>query len=63
MLDDAEISRFKRNLDCVGRDCDWHEDRDGVAWCEVCGSGYLPSARSFLQRYYEKVDANRQSPV
>lgn len=48
MIDPEEIGRFKANLDCRSEDCDWHEDKNGTAWCEVCGSGYLASARVFL---------------
>ena len=50
MLEAAEIARFKISLDCSSPLCDWYEDKDGVAWCEVCGSGFLPSARVFLRR-------------
>jgi hypothetical protein len=53
-IDDAEIARFRDNLDCHLPDCDWHEDRSGAAWCEVCGSGYLPSARAFLAKLYAR---------
>lgn len=55
MLEEVEIARLKANLDCRSADCDWHEDKNGTAWCEVCGSGYLSSARAFLRRYYERT--------
>lgn len=57
MLDEAEIARFRDNLDCPMplEDCDWHEDKDGAAWCHCCNSGYLPSARELLRRLYERT--------
>jgi hypothetical protein len=55
VIDPEEVARFRDNLDCRSADCDWYEDRNGVAWCEVCGSGYLPSARDFLRRYYARM--------
>lgn len=51
MLEEAEIARLKANLDCRSADCDWHEDKNGTAWCEVCGSGYLSSARDLLRQH------------
>jgi len=64
MLTTQEIARFRDNLDCHLKDCDWHEDKDGAAWCEVCGSGFLPSARGFLKRLYERTGPPRaRTPV
>jgi hypothetical protein len=57
-----EIARFRDNLDCHLDDCDWYEDKDGAAWCHLCNSGYLRSARERLKRYYERYaqrDAQR----
>jgi hypothetical protein len=59
--DPAEIARFRDNLDCPlpPEDCDWYEDADGSAWCRLCNSGYLASARDRLRRLYERYEAQR----
>jgi len=57
-ISQEEITRFRDNLDCHSEDCDWHQDRSGTAWCECCGSGFLPSARIFLARRYERHKAD-----
>ena len=61
-MDGAEIARFRANLDCHSDDCDWHEDEHGAAWCEVCGSGYLPSARRFLAKREQRASAQPAEP-
>jgi hypothetical protein len=61
-LDADEIARFRDNLDCPmpSEECYWYEDKDGAAWCELCNSGYLRSARERLRRLYERI-AQRDS--
>jgi hypothetical protein len=63
LIEPGEIERFRRHLACRLETCDWYEDHLGAALCRVCGSGFVPTARKFLEKLYgaDTLSANHAS--